>query len=56
VEAKFGIQDHDMFMDELMALKQSGRVDEYKSNFQELVDKISSHCPLRLAILKGIEA
>nr|XP_051190460.1 uncharacterized protein LOC127303801 [Lolium perenne] len=45
VEAKFGIHDHRMFMDELLALKQTGTVDEYSLKFQELVYKISGHNP-----------
>lgn len=62
VEAKFGVHDHRQFMDELLALKQTGSVDEYCAKFQELVYKITSHNPnyddtfLVSQFLKGLKA
>jgi hypothetical protein len=62
VEAKFGVHDHRQFMDELLALKQTGYVDEYCAKFQELVYKIASHNPnyddtfLVSQFLKGLKA
>ncbi|XP_071676898.1 uncharacterized protein [Lolium perenne] len=62
VEAKFGIHDYRQFMDELLALKHTGSVDEYCGKFQELVYKIASHNPnyddtfLVSQFLKGLKA
>jgi hypothetical protein len=46
VEAKFGSHDHMKFMQDLLALKQTGTpIEEYCSKFQELMFKIAGHNP-----------
>jgi hypothetical protein len=45
VEAKFGSHDHMKFMQDLLALKQKGMVEEYCNQFQDLMYKIAGQNP-----------
>uniref|UniRef100_A0ACD5VZX8 Uncharacterized protein n=1 Tax=Avena sativa TaxID=4498 RepID=A0ACD5VZX8_AVESA len=45
IEAKFGATDHMQFMKNLLALKQTGSVSEYKQQFDKLMYQACMHNP-----------